>query len=62
MERIATFPDPKLRDRIAWPTGDFDRLAIDAAELLETKFNIHHTTVQMERDPCEQATGAHRLG
>ncbi|RYG57435.1 MAG: cation transporter [Alphaproteobacteria bacterium] len=52
---------PSLSVHMVSTTGDFDRLAIDAAEVLESEFNIHHSTVQMERNPCEQAAGAHKF-
>lgn len=52
---------PSLSVHLVSTTGNFDRLAIDAAELMEKEFNIHHSTVQMERDPCEQAVGAHKF-
>lgn len=41
--------------------GDFERLGALATAALATDFDIHHTTVQLERSPCEQSTGAHRF-
>ncbi len=52
---------PSLSVHVVSSTGDFDRLAVDASEALAKKFDIHHSTVQLERTPCEQATGAHRF-
>lgn len=52
---------PSLSVHMVSTTGDFDRLAIDAAVVLEKEFNIHHSTVQMERNPCDQASGAHKF-
>jgi cobalt-zinc-cadmium efflux system protein len=51
---------PSLSVHLVSPTGDFERLGIDAADALAKDFNIHHTTVQLERSPCEQSSGGHR--
>jgi len=32
------------------PAADHDRVLADMSHLLEVKFNIHHMTVQLERD------------
>ena len=36
-------------------------LTIAARDLLEEQFGLHHTTVQVEREPCEMASGDHRF-
>jgi cobalt-zinc-cadmium efflux system protein len=36
-------------------------LTIAARALLEEQFGLHHTTVQVEREPCEMASSDHRF-
>lgn len=43
------------------PTGDLERISLNASEALASRFEIHHVTVQIERRPCAQASGAHRF-
>ena len=43
------------------PTGDLERVSLSASEALASRFEIHHVTVQIERRPCAQASGAHRF-
>ncbi|MDN4591758.1 cation transporter [Xenophilus aerolatus] len=42
------------------PRGDADKLTRACAHLLEEKFALHHTTIQVEKVPCEMASGDHR--
>ncbi|MBS0426563.1 MAG: cation transporter [Proteobacteria bacterium] len=42
------------------PKGDADKLTRACAHLLEEKFALHHTTIQVEKVPCEMASGDHR--
>jgi cobalt-zinc-cadmium efflux system protein len=35
------------------PSADFDAVRIDVASQLEKKFNLHHSTLQCEREACE---------
>ena len=42
-------------------SGDFERVVFDAARVLAERFDIHHSTVQPERVPCDQASGEHRF-
>ena len=42
-------------------TADPIALTIAARDLLEEQFGLHHTTVQVEREPCEMASGDHRF-
>jgi cobalt-zinc-cadmium efflux system protein len=39
--------------------ADQDRVLCDMADLLEQKFNIHHITVQLERDNRKPSEPAH---
>jgi len=40
--------------------GDPERARGAVAEILEQRFQIHHSTVQIETQPCEDAGGDHR--
>jgi cobalt-zinc-cadmium efflux system protein len=42
--------------------GDMAPLMLQLRVLLAEKFDIHHSTVQVERVPCEQAAGSHGFG
>jgi len=42
--------------------GDMAPLMVQLRALLAEKFDIHHSTVQLERVPCEQAAESHGFG
>ena len=40
--------------------ADFETVRSKVAEALHSRFDIRHTTVQVEREPCEEIGGLHR--
>ncbi|MCR6478434.1 cation diffusion facilitator family transporter [Variovorax sp. ZS18.2.2] len=42
-------------------SGDFNELVAEGARTLAERFDIHHSTIQLERVPCGQASGTHRF-
>ena len=42
-------------------SGDVDNLLAEAARILAERFDIHHSTIQLERVPCGQASGTHQF-
>jgi cobalt-zinc-cadmium efflux system protein len=42
--------------------GDMAPLMLQLRALLAERFDIHHSTVQVERVPCEQAAESHGFG
>ena len=41
------------------PDADPDALVVDLRDLLADKFDLHHSTVQVELTPCEMASAGH---
>jgi len=41
--------------------GNADELTRTATDMLERKFGLHHTTLQVEKLPCKMASGEHRF-
>lgn len=52
---------PSLSVHLVSATGDFESLTRATSDALAKAFDIHHSTVQLERTPCEQAVGGHRF-
>ncbi|MBU1357585.1 MAG: cation diffusion facilitator family transporter [Gammaproteobacteria bacterium] len=52
---------PSLSVHIVSATGDFESLTSAASDAVAKDFDIHHSTVQLETTPCEQAVGEHRF-
>lgn len=44
---------------VRMPDSDPDKLVVDLRDLLADKFDIHHSTIQIELTPCELASGDH---
>lgn len=42
-------------------TGDAEQVLRAAAHMLEHDFDLHHTTIQVEKVPCAMAEGEHRF-
>ncbi|VTU44804.1 Cation efflux system protein CzcD (plasmid) [Variovorax sp. RA8] len=43
------------------PVSDLAAVTASASDLLAERFDIHHSTIQVERAPCAQATEAHQF-
>lgn len=41
--------------------GNADEITRTATKMLEDKFGLHHTTLQVEKVPCKMASGDHRF-
>jgi cobalt-zinc-cadmium efflux system protein len=44
------------------PTTEWPQLTGNVRELLAHKFDVHHSTIQLEASPCEQASESHEFG
>ena len=41
-------------------SSDFETVRLAVSELLGSRFKIHHTTIQVEREPCEDSPNVHK--
>ncbi|PLC05667.1 hypothetical protein CY658_00880 [Variovorax sp. RO1] len=42
-------------------SGDLERIVFEASQIVAECFSIHHSSIQPERVPCDQASDAHRF-